>query len=82
VLQAGGACYSRRLPPPRWLGGLWLRRSSQEDCARLRRSFMRGIVLTPQGSRKATLVERVIELSHLMVGSYGALWESSIVDTD
>jgi hypothetical protein len=43
---------------------------------------MRGIVLTPQGSRKATLVERVIELSHLMVGSYGALWESSIVDTD
>jgi hypothetical protein len=50
VLQAGGACYSWRLPPPRRLGGLWLRRSSQEDCARLRRSFVRGIVLTPRRS--------------------------------
>jgi hypothetical protein len=72
VLQAGGACYPWRLPPPRRLGGLWLRRSSQEDCARLRRSFVRGIVLTPRGSRRATLVERVIELPHFMVGSYGA----------
>jgi hypothetical protein len=53
-LQAGGACYSWRLPPPRRLGGSWLRRSSQEDCARLRRSFVREIVLTPRGSRRAT----------------------------
>jgi hypothetical protein len=81
-LQAGGACYSWRLPHPRWLGGLRLRRSSQEDCARLRRRFVRGIVLTPRGSRRATLVERVIDLPHLMVGSCGALWESSVVDTD
>ncbi len=73
MLQAGGACYSWRLPPPRRLGGLWLRRSSQEDCARLRRSFVRGIVLTPRGSRRATLVERVIELPHLRVVSCGAL---------
>jgi hypothetical protein len=41
-----------------------------------------GIVLTPWGSRRATLVERVIELPHLMVGSCGALWESLVVDTD
>jgi hypothetical protein len=27
--------------------------------------FVRGIVLTPWGSRRATLVERVIELPHL-----------------
>jgi hypothetical protein len=60
----------------------WFHRSSQEDCARLRSSFVREIVLTPRGSRRATLVDHVIELPHLMVGSYGALWESSVVDTD
>jgi hypothetical protein len=43
---------------------------------------VRGIVLTLRGSRRATLVERVIELPHLMVGSCGALCESSVVDTD
>jgi hypothetical protein len=79
VLQAGGACYSWRLAPPRWLGGLWLCRSSQEYCARLRRSFVRGIVITPRGSRRATLVERVIELPHLMMGSYGAFCEARCV---
>jgi hypothetical protein len=79
VLQAGGACYSWRLPPPRRLGGMWLCRSSQEDCARLLRSFMRGIVLIPWVSRKATLVERVIELPHLMVHSCGAFWEARCV---
>jgi hypothetical protein len=41
-----------------------------------------GIMLTPQGSQRATLVEHVIELPHLMVGSCGALWERSVVDTD
>jgi hypothetical protein len=79
MLQAGGACYSRRLPPPRWLGDLWLCRSSQEDCARLWRSFVRGIVLTPWGSWGAILVEHVIELPHLMVGSCGAFWEARFV---
>jgi hypothetical protein len=43
---------------------------------------VRGIVLTPRGLRRATLVKRVIELPYLMVGSCGALWESSVVDTD
>ena len=33
---------------------------------------MRGIVLTPRGSRRATLVERVIELPHLRVVSWSA----------
>jgi hypothetical protein len=36
VLQAGGACYSWRLLPPRWLGG-GLRQSSQEACVVLQR---------------------------------------------
>ena len=31
--------------------------------------FVRGIVLTPWGSQRATLVERVIELPHLRVVS-------------
>jgi hypothetical protein len=35
--------------------------------------FVRGIVLTPWGSRKATLVERVIELPHFRVVSWCAL---------
>jgi hypothetical protein len=65
-LQAGGACYSWRLPPPRRLGGLWLRQSMQEDCAVLRRRIVRGIVLVPWGSRRATLIERVIELPSLV----------------
>jgi hypothetical protein len=43
---------------------------------------VRGIVLTPWGSQRATLVEDVIELPHLMVGSCSALWDSSVVDTD
>jgi hypothetical protein len=34
--------------------------------------FMRGIVLTPWGSRRATLVERVIELPTFGVDSCGA----------
>ena len=31
-----------------------------------REGFVRGIVLTPRGSRRATLVERVIELTSLL----------------
>jgi hypothetical protein len=41
-----------------------------------------GVVLTPRESRRATLLEHVIELPHLIVGSCGALWERSVVDTD
>jgi hypothetical protein len=40
-------------------------RSSGED-------FVRGIVLTPRGSRRATLVEHVIELPDLRVVSWCA----------
>jgi hypothetical protein len=36
----------------------------------------------PRGSQRATLVEHVIELPHLIVGSCSALWERSVVDTD
>jgi hypothetical protein len=43
---------------------------------------VREIVLTSWGSRRATLVERVIEIPHLMVDSCGALWKSSVVDID
>jgi hypothetical protein len=34
--------------------------------------FVRGIVLTPRGSQRVTLVERVIELPHLRVVSWCA----------
>jgi hypothetical protein len=34
------------------------------------KGFVRGIVLTPPGSRRATLVECVIELPHLRVVSW------------
>ena len=50
---------------------------SIEACEKIvrcsRRGFMRGIVLTPRGSRRATLVEHVIELPSLgLWGSCGA----------
>ena len=48
---------------------------SIEACEKIvrcsRGGFVRGIVLTPWGSRRATLVERVIELPHF-VGRF--LW--------
>ena len=40
----------------------------KEDCVVLQRSDCEGIVLTPWGSRRATLVERVIELPSLVGG--------------
>jgi hypothetical protein len=50
---------------------------SIEACKDIVRSsgkgFVRGIVLTPRGSRRATLVVRVIELPHLRVVSWCAL---------
>ena len=63
------ACYSWRLPPPRWIGGNGLLGSTRGDCAVLRRRICEGYVLTPRGSQRATLVERVIELPHLCVVS-------------
>jgi hypothetical protein len=66
------ACYSWRLPPPRRLGGLWLVEARKEIVRGSREGFVRGTVLTPRGSRRATLVERVIELPHLRVVSWCA----------
>jgi hypothetical protein len=71
-LQVDGACYSWRLSPPKRLGGLWLHRSTQEDYAVLWRRIVRGTVLTLPVPRRATLVECVIELPLLWVGSCGA----------
>ena len=63
-LQAGGACYYWRLPPPRWLGG-GLRGSPQEACVALRRGACEGHCARPAGAARATLVKRVIELPSL-----------------
>jgi hypothetical protein len=43
---------------PRRLGGFRLHQSSQEDYARLWRSFVRGIVLALREPRRATLVKQ------------------------
>ena len=64
VLQAGGACYSWRLPPPRWLGGCASVEARKEIVRCSGEELVRGIVLAPWGSQRATLVERVIELPH------------------
>ena len=71
-LQAGGVCYSWRLPPLRWLGGgsvearkKLVRRSGEVLCE--------GHCARPWEPRRATLVKRVIELPSLpWVGSCGA----------
>jgi hypothetical protein len=65
VLQASGACYSWRLLPPRWLGGLWLRQSTKIMWC-FGEGLWGGIVLSPWGLRRATLIERVIELPSLV----------------
>jgi hypothetical protein len=66
ALQVGSACCSWRLPPPRWLGG----DVSVKACEKLvpcsGEGFVRGTVLTPWEPQRATLVERVIELSSLV----------------
>ena len=64
-LQAGGDCYSWRLPPPRWLGG-GLVEAHKEDCTVLWRSDCEGYCARPTGAAKEQLlVERVIELPSL-----------------
>jgi hypothetical protein len=52
VLQASGSCYSWRLPPPRWLGSLWLHWSTQGDCAMLQRRICEGYRAHPAGAAK------------------------------
>jgi hypothetical protein len=57
-LQAGGACYSWRLPPPRWLGSV----ISVEACKKIVRCsgevIVRGVLCSPRGTAKKTLVEQ------------------------
>jgi hypothetical protein len=64
------------------LGGL-VACGSVKACKKIVRgfgeAFVRGIVLTSWGSQRATLVEYVIELPHLMVGSCCAFWEARCV---
>ena len=51
-VEAGGACYSWRLPPPRWLVG-GLHRSPQKACAVLWRSDCEGDCAHPVGAAKS-----------------------------
>jgi hypothetical protein len=51
-LQAGGACYSWRLSPPRWLGG-GLHQSMKEDYAVLQRSDCEGDYAHPARATKS-----------------------------
>ena len=52
MLQAGGACYSWRLPPPRRLGG-GLHQSMQEACALLWRRDCERDCAHPAGAAKS-----------------------------
>ena len=67
MLQAGGACYSWRLPPPRRLGGKRLREARQGDCAVLWKSIVRGLCSPLGRSRRATLVECGLWIPILLV---------------
>jgi hypothetical protein len=58
-------CYSWRLPPLDSLVDCGSVEARKEIVRSSREGFVRRIVLTPWGSRRATLVERVIELPHL-----------------
>ena len=70
-LQAGGACYSWRLPSPRWLGGVISVEAYEKIVRCSGKVIVRGIVLAHWEPRRATLVERAIELPSL-VGRF--LW--------
>ena len=52
-LQAGGACYSWRLPPPIRFGGVSPLWSPQEDCAVLQRSNCEGYCAHPARAAKS-----------------------------
>ena len=66
-MQAGGACYSWKLPPPRWLGGEFsIVKHIIRLCGAPKKSFVRGIVLAPWEPQRATLVKHVIELPSLL----------------
>jgi hypothetical protein len=57
-LQASGACYSWRLPPPRRLDGVISIEACKEACAVLWRRLCGGVVLALREPQRATLVER------------------------
>ena len=63
MLQAGGACYSWRLPPPRWLGGLGLHRSMLGDCAVLQRRDCERYGAHPVGIAKCNSIGSCVSLS-------------------
>jgi hypothetical protein len=65
-LQAGGACYSWRFTPPTRLGGEFSVEARKKIVWCYRKMIVRGIVLAPREPRRATLVERVIELPSLL----------------
>ena len=52
-LQAGGACYSWRLPPHRWLGGEFSVEARKEDCMMLWRRDCEGCCAHPMGAMKS-----------------------------
>jgi hypothetical protein len=58
--------YSWRLPPPRWLGGKVSVEAHKKIVRRPREVTVRGIVFTPWEPQIVTLVERVIEGTHLV----------------
>ena len=65
VLQADGAYYSWRLPPPDGLVACDSVEAREKIVRCSEGGFVRGIVLTPWGSQRATLGERVIEVPSL-----------------
>jgi hypothetical protein len=66
------ACYFWRLQPPDGLVDCGSVEARKDIVCSSGEEFVRGIVLTPRGSRRATLVECVIELPHLWVVSWCA----------
>jgi hypothetical protein len=54
MLQASGDCYSWRLPPPRWLGGLHSVEAREKIVRCSGGGFMRGLC-SPRGDRKEQL---------------------------
>jgi hypothetical protein len=60
-LQAGGACYSWRFPPPRWLGGVISVEAHKKIVRCSREVIVREYCAHLTGSRRTTLIERDTE---------------------
>jgi hypothetical protein len=72
VLQASGACYSWRLPPPGQIGGKRLREAHKEDCAVLRSRICKGDCAHPAEIAKSNSIGLCVSLSYLTSGRF--LW--------